>query len=52
MKRARIMRSMCLFCSGALILQATGCFTTGLEVLQTGLLGVTAAGAIAIIQNI
>ena len=38
---------------GAILLQAGGCDATGfLNVVQTVLLGITAAGAVAIIQNI
>ncbi len=49
----RIVRSVEGFAAGFLLLQAGGCDLTGFnELLQTVLLGVTAAGSIAIIQNI
>lgn len=49
----RIVRSFQGLAGGFLLLQAGGCDLSGLnEVLQTVLLGVTAAGSIAIIQNI
>ena len=52
MKNARLMRVAMMLCSGALLLQAAGCnFLTLLEIAQTGLLGVTAAGAVASRQN-
>jgi len=49
----RIVRSVQGLAGGFLLLQAGGCDLTGLnEILQTVLLGITAAGSIAIIQNI
>ncbi len=53
MKRYRIMRGLTMLASGAVMLQLGGCTTTGLfDLLQTAFLGITAAGAIAILQNI
>ena len=56
MMKTRIWRSMWFLASGALVLQAAGCDLTGLntvnDYLQTIFLGVTAAGAVAILQNI
>ena len=53
MNSARRIRILMLLGSGAMLLQAAGCtFQEFLNVVQTGLLGVTAAGAVAIIQNI
>lgn len=53
MRTSRIMRAMKVLGSGAMLLQFGGCdFTTFNEILQTILLGITAAGGIAIIQNI
>lgn len=49
----RFLRYGMMFCTGAIMLQAGGCvFTDILTVANTVLLGVTAAGAVAIIQNI
>jgi hypothetical protein len=39
-----------LIAGGALLLQTTSCLT--LELIQTGLLGVTAAGAIGVLRNL
>ena len=53
MKSARGIRVLMMLGSGMMLLQAAGCsFQEVLNVIQTGLLGVTAAGAVAIIQNI
>ncbi len=53
MKRFRMMRVLATFVSGAMILQLPGCQDiTALDVIQTALLGITAAGAIAIIENV
>ena len=54
MKYNRLMRAMMMFGSGSILLQAGGCvtFQTIVEIVQTGLLGVTAAGAVAILRNI
>ena len=53
MTRHRIVRAVQSFAGGFLLLQAGGCDLTGFnEFLQTVLLGITAAGSIAIIQNI
>ena len=53
MKNGRYMRVAMMLASGGMLLQAAGCaFNDILQIVQTGLLGVTAAGAYAIIQNI
>ncbi len=53
MRGRRIVRALQLLASGALVLQAGGCtFAQFNEFLQTVFLGITAAGGIAIIQNI
>lgn len=52
MKSARMMRLMTLAMTGGMLLQATGCTITALDVINTALLGVTAAGAVVIIQNV
>jgi len=46
MKQARWIRTLGLLAGGAMVLQAASC--NFLEIVQTGLLGVTAAGAVAI----
>jgi len=55
MRGKRIARVLKLLASGALLLQASTCnfdFTAANTAAQTVLLGVTAAGAVAIIENI
>ena len=53
MKRFRIMRAAAALVSGAMILQLPGCSdVTFLDVVQTVLLGITAAGALVIIDNL
>ena len=53
MNKPRIMRVVKALASGALLLQATGCTQQEfIEFVQTVFLGITAAGGIAIIQNI
>ena len=53
MKTDRRVRMLMMLGSGLVLLQAAGCgFQEFLSIIQTGLLGVTAAGAVAIIQNI
>ena len=52
MKIGRLIRGLMLCCSGAMLLQESGCTLQTLEVIQTGLLAITAAGAVAILQNI
>ena len=53
MKKKRIERFMKLMVPGVLMLQAAGCdLTTVNETLQTAFLGITAAGSIAILQNL
>ncbi len=52
---ARLSRTMVTLASGAMMLQMGGC-TAGeipfFDIIQTALLGVTAAGALAILQNV
>lgn len=53
MHTARLMRMLRWALPGMMLLQTTGCnFQDFNELLQTVFLGVTAAGAIAILQNI
>ena len=53
MRTSRILRAMKVLGSGAMLFQVGGCdFMTFNEILQTILLGITAAGGVAIIQNI
>jgi len=53
MRAFRFQRAMKVLGSGAVLLQAGGCDFTALnEVIQTVFLGITAAGGIAILQNI
>ena len=53
MRRSRTLRTLQFVASGWILLQAGGCTTAEFfEFLQTVFLGITAAGAIAIIQNI
>jgi hypothetical protein len=53
MKKAGLVRAMKVLAPGALLLQAGGCdLAVFNEFLQTVFLGITAAGAIAILQNI
>ncbi|MGB2986356.1 MAG: hypothetical protein WBE26_10780 [Phycisphaerae bacterium] len=53
MKGFRLVRVMKLLAPGAILLQVGGCDLATLnEFVQTVLLGVTAAGSIAILQNI
>ena len=53
MSKPRIMRVVKALASGAFLLQAGGCDLGAFnEFLQTVFLGVTAAGAVAILQNI
>ena len=47
-----MMRLMTLAMTGGMLLQATGCTITALDVINTALLGVTAAGVVVIIQNV
>ena len=49
----RVMKKVRLMASGAVLLQAGGCdLTTINEIAQTVFLGITAAGSLAILQNI
>lgn len=48
----RLARSAMLLMSGAMLLQIGGCMPTVFDIIQTILLGVTAAGSIAVIRNI
>ena len=50
MRRARMMRWGVLVASGAVLMQTTGCLA--LEFLQTIFLGISAAGALAILRNL
>ncbi len=53
MNKARIAQSLKMLAAGVVLFQAGGCDTNSfLEFVQTVLLGVTAAGSVAIIQNI
>ncbi len=53
MRRQRFAKCMVMLGSGMMLLQAGGCsFADFNELLQTVLLGVTAAGAVAILRNI
>ena len=53
MLRSRMVRTFQLVATGLVLLQAGGCTTSEiLEFIQTVLLGITAAGGIAIIQNV
>ncbi len=53
MNGRRIMRTLQLLGAGAIMLQTSGCTSSQfLEFVQTVLLGITAAGGIAIIQNV
>ncbi|MCP4589535.1 MAG: hypothetical protein GY842_02200 [bacterium] len=53
MKKARVLRQAALLASGIGLLFQVGCTTaTFLDFLNTVLLGVTAAGSVAILQNI
>ena len=52
-KKTRIERFMKLMVPGVLMFQVAGCdLTTTNEALQTAFLGITAAGSIAILQNL
>lgn len=53
MRNLHLMRAIKLISAGAIILQAGACDLTGLnEIAQTILLAITAAGSIAILQNV
>ncbi len=53
MKHGRVSRAMMILASGAVLLQGGGCgFTDFNDFVQTVLLGITAAGSVAILQNI
>lgn len=53
MKRLRLIRSAVLISSTAVVFQIAGCTAIPLhELLQTVFLGLTAAGAVAILENI
>lgn len=53
MERHRLVRVMKLLAPGMILLQAGGCNLAALnEFAQTVFLGITAAGSIAILQNI
>ena len=53
MSGPRILRTMKMLAAGAILLQAGGCNLLIInEYIQTILLGITAAGGVAILQNI
>ena len=53
MRSTRIMRAVLYLSSGAVLLQTGGCdFSAFNSFIQTVLLGITAAGSIAILRNI
>lgn len=53
MSGPRILRTMKVLAAGAILLQTGGCnFLVVNEIIQTILLGITAAGGVAILQNI
>ena len=53
MKKLRGVQKLRMLAAGAILLQAGGCdYGAIIEIVQTVLLGVTAAGSVAIIQNI
>ncbi len=53
MKKSSMVRFCKAVASGAILFQAAGCDTTGFfDVVNTILLGITAAGSVAILQNI
>ena len=55
MKSTRMLRWSAMLASGGVMLQMGGCSVDVggfLEFLQTGFLAITAAGAIAILQNV
>jgi hypothetical protein len=53
MNKPRIMRVVKALASGAFLLQAGGCELASFnEFIQTVFLGITAAGGVAILQNI
>ncbi len=53
MKRFRGMQTLKMLAAGAVLLQAGGCdFGTINGIIQTILLGITAAGGVAILQNV
>ena len=53
MSGPRILRTIRVLAAGAILLQAGGCsFLDVNEIVQTILLGITAAGGVAILQNI
>jgi len=53
MMRSRVFRTIKAVAGGAILLQAGGCDLTGVfDFAQTVFLGITAAGSIAIIQNL
>jgi len=52
MRTRRLARTMKMLCCGALLLQAGGCAVTAIDLIQTALLGITAAGGVAILRNI
>jgi len=52
-KAHRVFQAICTLAAGSMLLQAGGCdLSAANELLQTVFLGISAAGAIAILQNI
>ena len=53
MRNPHLMRAIKVLAAGAILLQAGACdLTTANQFVQTILLGITAAGSIAILQNV
>jgi hypothetical protein len=53
MRSARLTRLAAMLATGAILLQFGGCTTTNaFDFIQTVLLGITAAGAVVIIQEV
>lgn len=53
MRSSKIVRTVQYVATGLVLLQAGGCTTTQVfDFLQTVFLGITAAGSIAILQNV
>lgn len=53
MRKRRRMHVVKMICCGAILMQAGGCANvTAIDYIQTVLLGITAAGGVAILRNI
>lgn len=54
MRRIQLVRLAKMLCPGAIIMQVTGCFPLSdlFELAQTVFLGISAAGALAILDNL